>query len=324
MKENKVVAFRKQFLNIKTEFETQLANIRSESDAKDLAADISNFLNSSDLTDEKKSELKSIRQKVYDKKRKIQISKPIRSVPENLEIEKDQNQKTNDEYYEREKSSFFRSAQFLNLFQKITIATIFLCFAIASMWFVFIQSIPLYQSIGFPNPRFCAAGAILMMVAFALFHWVTKSKILLLLCFFVSSYEVILVIHGTATHETILSHEKVEKNDRLNWLKEDANHKKESYDVLKIKYEDQNSKVYKNVWYKKKFLDPAWQDYSLAEEKVSETENSLSVVNKVSGDITLLKILFRLGLVFLVMISIRQFLKELSSTKQQLFDLFAT
>ena len=300
MTENKVVPFRRQFSDIRSDFEYRLEKIVSELDAKTLATDISSFLNGSpDLSEARKSELKSLRQKVYDRKRKLPLSKPsepIQPVSTKLQIKTPINTKVEENFSINETTTPTievknRSSHFLNIAQRVTVAILFIGFAITSMWFVFVQSIPLYQAIGFPNPRFCAAGAILMMGAFALFHWFTKSKVLLLLCLFVSSYEVVLVVRGTATHEIILSQEKIEKDGNLIWLKEDADQKKESYDTLKIKYEDPSSKVYKNGWYKKKFLDPAWQEYSLVEEKINGTENKLSKIHKANLDITILKIL---------------------------------
>lgn len=334
MKENKIVPFRSKFSDIKSEFESRLEEIRSVTEAKILATDITNFLNkSSDLSDAKKLELKSLRQKVYDRKRKIPISKNTTSevvqctpIKEEPQMPVENIIKENFSIYEKATRSTpvqTRSiGDFLNIAQRIVIAILFISFAFTAMWFVFIQSIPLYQAIGFPNPRFCAAGAIFMIGAFALFHWFTKSKILLVLCLLVSTYEVVLVVQGTSTHEVMLSQEKIKNNGNLIWLKEDADQKKESYEILKVKYDDPNSKVYKNDWYKKKFIEPAWKSYSQAEEKINETENKLSKIYNPSSNITILKILFRLGLVFLVMIAIQQSLRALETLKEPIFGLF--
>lgn len=324
------------YKNIKKDFEKRLLIAKNESEFITLIFDVNNVLKTHEFDQKEKSDLRNFRQKIYDRKKKFQENQTIKS--QNININKsdynptvvslrpeenasrsDQNLLKNHQDFVRIENSDqdFRKANeknkildFLFLSKNIFSILMFGICTFLTGWFVWKQSIPLYEAVGFPDPKFCALGAILMIVGFATIYSLTKSKIVLLLCIYASVYEIILIANGTLTHDSIQMQKNLESNIELSWLKEKAQHSEQSYQEIKSKFDDPTSKVFQNAWFKEKYLTPAWEGYSSDKNKVLLKLNQLNAQSKSNKD-SFLKILFRLGLVFLCMVSVHNFFKSL-------------
>lgn len=102
----------------------------------------------------------------------------------------------------------------------------------------------------------------------------------------------------------------MENDTELLWLKEKAQHSEQSYQEIKGRFDDPTSNVFQNAWYKQKYLTPAWEAYSVDKNKVLSKLYDLNTNLNINKD-SFLKILFRLGLVFLCMVSVHNLLKAL-------------
>lgn len=178
-------------------------------------------------------------------------------------------------------------------------------------WFLWDQSVPLYEAVKFSSPGLAAAGATLMIVGFAGFHGLTKSKVTLLLCLYVGGYEAYTVVSGTVKSEENILLEDVDKTPEISWLKEKASQANQNYEVVKSNFENPSGKLFHNQWYKTKFLTPAWTEFQTAQETFL-MERSSVLQKQNSGHVTLLKVLYRLGLVFLSMMLIHQLSRSVS------------
>lgn len=187
--------------------------------------------------------------------------------------------------------------------------------ALTSLTFVYMQSVPLYASSGFTNPELCAFGALLMIVGFSLIHAINKSKLALLFCLYASAYEVTLIVKGTVANEITISTDAVSQNPQVIFMKENVVRAQQSYNQSKEKYNDVAGTVYQNSWFKKTQLDPAFEKYSLAQKDLDTKSQALSSRDN-NGTTGFLKIMFRLGLIFLCMISIHNLIKVTIKDKQ--------
>jgi hypothetical protein len=192
-------------------------------------------------------------------------------------------------------------------------------FAVAVSWFLWDQSVALYEAAKFSSPALAAAGATLMIVGFAGFHGLTKSKLALLLCLYVGGYEAYTVVSGTVKSEENVLLEAVDKIPEIAWLKEKASQASENYETVKSNFENSRSKVFHNQWYKTKFLSPAWNEFQSAQE-IFLKERALTIQKQGSGHLTLLKVLYRLGLVFLSMMLIHQLARSISHLSGRRFQ----
>ena len=297
------------------EFEKRLKYLRDMSDVENFVSDINQQIKS-DLSAAQMSALKSIRQKAYDKKRILTLAKDINSnqipwceyedekkaINENFSSERIF--QTSDRSIRRENKYLEALKEHKNFLQTIFKILTYVSLAALSLLFVYVQSVPIYKSIGFSSPEFCALGSLLLILGFAVLYAMTNSKILLLLCLYASSYEVLLIVKGTFKNDSAIAHEIVSTNKSVQWVEEKASHAKEIYTQAKEKYEDPNSKLFQNLWFKKKFLDPAWDAYEADQSKIEAIKKSLTTESTNADTVSILKIMFRLGLVFLSMISV--------------------
>jgi len=173
-------------------------------------------------------------------------------------------------------------------------------------YFLWQQSLALYESAGFTDSVWASAGGILMIVGFAAYHSITRSKLALLLCLYASSYEAYLMISGTVENEHQIQIQTIQIDPDLVFLKEKAAKSLAHYHELKERYDNPEAKVFKNDWFLKTHLNPAWQE-SLADHKDLVAKETMLASETRSGHITWLKILYRLGLVFLCMMLVHRF-----------------
>lgn len=183
-------------------------------------------------------------------------------------------------------------------------------------FFLWQQSFALYDSAGFINPTYSAAGGILMIIGFAAYHSITRSWLALFFCVYAGAYEGYLMISGTINDERQIKTSVIASNAELMFLSEQAAKEHEHYQELKQRYDNPESKVYKNDWFFKNHVNPAWQANEKAQGALIAKEAVLNAGSD-TKHITWLKILYRLGLVFLCMMLVHRFF---ASCKQNPMD----
>lgn len=325
--------------DLKIDLKKRLNAVKSDSDASVLLSDINQILQSPELSDKNKEELRNFRQKIYDKKKRCHSYNKFQTPIYNNEnagflasdpdlessgfssvsrvsdqgIHRVEPGCMNFDHQKNFVLTKFKNLDWDGILRKFPAIVIFGLCALITMWFVWKQSVPLYESTGFSEPQWCAFGALLMIAGFSLIHALTKSKIVLILCLYASSYEVILIVNGTMKNEIHISQTQVEQNAEVRWLKEQTEHSGQNYKILKARYDNPSSSVFQNSWFKEKHLDQAWQKYSNDQKQLSDKVEKLSSLGSSTERSGMLKILYRLGLVFLCMISIHHLLKIFQS-----------
>lgn len=175
----------------------------------------------------------------------------------------------------------------------------------AVVGFLWLQSLELYKSSGFSQPELASAGGLLMVIGFAVYRSVTRSKLALLLCLYAGGYETYFMVSGTVQDEKTSQIVGIENSPDLMFLREKADKIRGSYISAKSRYEDPASKVYQNEWFKTKYLDPAWKENEEAQAQFFEKKDLLQEQGKTKS-VTCLKIFYRLGLVLLCMILVHR------------------
>lgn len=173
-------------------------------------------------------------------------------------------------------------------------------------FFLWQQSLALYETAGFTNSIYAAAGGILMIVGFAAYHSITRSWLALLLCIYAGAYESYLMISGTINHEKQTHANLVQSSPEMVFLQEQAERERAQYHELKQRYDNPESKVYKNEWFLKNHLNPSWDASSKAHEVLVAKKAEL-LASSSAAHVTWLKIFYRLGLVFLCMVLVHHF-----------------
>ena len=182
--------------------------------------------------------------------------------------------------------------------------------AVAVGWLVWQQSIALYKSAGFEQPDLIAAGALIMVISFAAYHAVSRSKLALLLCLYAGGYETYFMVSGTVQDEVVEHTMRVEKDPELTFLGEKAEKARAAYQGHKTRYEDPTSDMHNNNWFKSKYLDPAWAANETAQQSFLAKKLVLESAGT-SAHVTWLKVLYRLGLVFLCIILAHELVRKL-------------
>ena len=118
------------------------------------------------------------------------------------------------------------------------------------------------------------------------------------------------MVSGTVHDEAVSHTMSVEKNIELTFLGEKAEKARATYQAHKARYEDPTSDMHNNSWFKSKYLDPAWTVNEAAQQGFLAKKSVLESVGT-SALITWLKVLYRLGLVFLCMILAHGFVRKL-------------
>ncbi len=71
--------------------------------------------------------------------------------------------------------------------------------------------------------------------------------------------------------------------------------------ALKNRFEAPGSDGYKNNWFKKKFLEPAWVLYSKAQKELTAKSRTF-LAGSLNQSLAWVKVLFRIGLILLCMV----------------------
>ena len=178
-------------------------------------------------------------------------------------------------------------------------------FTLVLSYFLWSQSVELYAASGFVNPGMVALGGLLMVMGFAAFHSISRSKLALLCCLYAGVYETYFIASGTAASERQSKVQSPQVLQESAWRQEQVVRAKAEYDEKKAHFDDPSDKMHQNNWYKINHLNPAWEKYSSAQAALNE--HNLAVSAKAEFDhIGWLKILYRLGLVFLCMLLVHR------------------
>jgi len=173
-------------------------------------------------------------------------------------------------------------------------------------FFLWQQSLALYESAGFANAIYSAAGGILMIVGFAAYHSITRSWLALFFCLYSGAYEGYLMVSGTLHDENRAQAVLIENHPELIFLSEKADKERTRYHELKHRYDNPESKVFHNEWFLKNHLNPAWQANTKAHEELIAKKASIATASD-TKHVAWLKIFYRLGLVFLCMMLVHRF-----------------
>ncbi|MFK7824513.1 MAG: hypothetical protein AB8G05_10165 [Oligoflexales bacterium] len=173
-------------------------------------------------------------------------------------------------------------------------------------WFLWLQSVELYEASGFANPGLVSFGGILMVVGFAGFHAAYRTKLALLCCIYAGGYEAYFIASGTFSDE--LNSKVADKaiTEKLAWHQERLDRAKMSYDRVNSRYDDPADKMHQNSWYKKKHVDSAWQVYSQAQQSMEKQQKWIQTEVANFDHTGWLKIFFRMGLVILFMLLVHR------------------
>ena len=180
-------------------------------------------------------------------------------------------------------------------------AALMAALAFLACQFVVAQTLPLYESLSFPNAKMAASGAIALAVGFAGLSALTRSRLAKLFVAVMICYEALLVFVGTKVNQRDITFEALRANPTYIQAQESYGLSRSDYELKKRRFEDRNSGVYQNQWFKNKHLDLAFAKFTAASEKLSLLKNNLHN-NKLDDQLQLwLKILYRLSAVVLCM-----------------------
>lgn len=268
--------------SIITDLKTSLTTLRSEVDLQSFGATIDQLLQATRLSPEERSELLVLKNKVGaggPASPKVGFWEGISNALCGIDGER-----------------FAKTVPTIMIFS--------LCTSLV-LWLLWHQSVGLYAATGFPDPKISAAGAILMIIGFSAFHGLSRSKLTLLPCLYAGGYEALTIILGTVEAEGKAKISLVEADPKGNWLREQTKKAEDDYRSVKSRWEDPSSKIFQNQWYKNKYVDSAWNQLQDAQEKFFAHRNEL-IASKGSDHATILKVLYRLGLVFLSMLLVHR------------------
>ena len=273
---------------------TDIKNLQTKSEANEFVAKINDYLTRKDLSETQIKNIRMLRQKIYDRKKNLRDDSPV------LQTETSKKGENTTQTFTETDSKIIFS-------KKLQHILIFGVCAVSSAVGIYLQSLQLYEATQLPNVYLCSILTILLAIGFPIIYSITQSKLALSLCIYVYVYEVILIVFGTAHYDKSALIAQSEQSEQILILKDKLEQEKLNYESIKEKYNNPASQTYHNAWYKEKMLLPSLDKYESlqkqidAQKKVDQKNDTLSL--------TILKILFRLGLVALCMLSVHFLLK---------------
>ena len=176
--------------------------------------------------------------------------------------------------------------------------------------FVVEQTLPLYQSLKFPNPELASYGAIGLAIGFSALSVISKSSLAKLFAAIIIAYEVLIVWAGSQANQRDLSLEALRANPIHFSASEAHRIAKADYEQKMARYEDKNSEVYHNGWFKINHLDPAKKTLDEASAKLVAIESELGERYQTDWMHLVLKALYRLSAVALVMLLAKEAMRR--------------
>ena len=301
---------RSEFSDLKSDLEEGLTAITDLPDMEQMIGKMNQWLQTLELSTVEKLELRRLRQRAYDRKKQLKPTFPEKEpgptlvFPSTMQAEDTETppliEQANEiqEEIPSQAPIFFLKPLF-NFLCKLLFTALVVCL----LWE---QSLPLYKSSGFPEPTLAALGAIVMIVGFAILHSRTHSKLTLLLCLYAGGYEAMFIGAGTFKDESVEKQKILVSQPELVWLQEQTAKAKASYDEVKKRYDEPTSKVFKNGWYKKNFVEPVWEQYSTLQASYLSKLQIEKAASQSFDYIGMLKLVYRLGIVFLCMMLVHR------------------
>ena len=273
---------------------TDIKNLQTKSEANDFVAKINTYLTRKDLSETQIKNIRMLRQKIYDRKKNLRDEeKTILPMEEKKETLITQT---------------FTENKIVTIFpKKLQHLLIYGVCAVSSAVGIYLQSLQLYEATQLPNVYLCSLLTILLSVGFPIIFSITRSKLAFSLCIYVYVYEVILIVFGTAHYDKSALIAQSEQSEQVLILKDKLEQEKLNYESVKEKYNNPSSSTYHNAWYKEKMLLPSLDKYESIQKQIDAQKKSDQKNDTLS--LTILKILFRLGLVALCMLSVHFLLK---------------
>lgn len=290
--------------------ESAQARARTSEEIAELIAKARDYSKSSGISDAEKQRLLELRNKLYVAKRVLPAEHVVTAKPvkkKNQERKMKPQVVTTSIVKQEQTTTFSDGIQ--NYFAKIDserlIGTLIaktpvLLATIAVGVLLYMQSVDLYRSSGFDNAEVVALSGLAMVAGFATLYAVRGGLLALLCCLYMAGYETYFIASGTVSDERASKMLVIDRDEKLAWHKDNVAYTKANYQRYSSRYEDPESKVFQKPWYKKDYVDKAWSKYESASNSLGSYQSSL--IQQVSFDHTgWLKILYRLGLVFLCM-----------------------
>ncbi|MBI2601876.1 MAG: hypothetical protein HYW48_02370 [Deltaproteobacteria bacterium] len=288
------------FADLKQRLEEDLGTASSRKDLEHLIHSLSALMKEETYTEQERYEFKKIRQRAYDKRRNPKSLSNVPNLnPEHLETPQyvPNVPKPNPKHL-KDPNPTAKGIRPIGLFpiMGLVAACIFVgCLLLE-------QTIPLYSSAKFPDPALASVGAIVVMIGFSAFHALSPSWLSMFLCVYVCVYEIGFVAFGTWKNEVVIARNEVEADATVLWLQEKVSKARGDYEEERARFENPESKVFKNGWFKSKIVNPTWQGYQEAQEKLARTIDHLEVERDLLDPVLMLKVAYRLALVFLAML----------------------
>ena len=176
--------------------------------------------------------------------------------------------------------------------------------------FVVEQTLPLYRSLKFPNPELACYGAIGLAIGFSALSVISKSSLAKLFAAIIIAYEVLIVFAGSQANQRDLTSEALRANPIHFSASEAHRIAKADYGQKMARYEDKNSDVFHNGWFKINHLDPAKKILDVASAKLAAVESELGQRYQTNWMHLVLKALYRLSAVALVMLLAKESIKR--------------
>ena len=148
-----------------------------------------------------------------------------------------------------------------------------------------------------------------MAIGFAALHAHKPGILTFLLCAYILSYEGYFVISGTITNDSKADEREMQSNPSYIFHKKQHDKTSKAYDRLRKRYDDPEDKMYENSWFKEKYVQPAWEKYQKATRELQENRSAQVMF----GHDSLLKILYRIGLVLLSMILVHRLFSPIAA-----------
>jgi hypothetical protein len=341
-----------RFSDLLKHLKSGLEKSQTPSDLEELMTRLAEHLKIKSYSSDQKRDLRSLRQKGYDRRAKLRklssedlatglLSEPdifqaIRS-KEGLSEEIESSKRTEEEAkvavldiseVQNQNQSTIPQAPPLEGFKQAVASldgvqlarmlpklVVLLSASMLVGWFLWLQSVELYSASGFSNAGLVAFGGLVMVVGFAGFHSVYRSKLALLCCLYAGGYEAYFIVSGTFSDEMKSKVADKVVSEKMAWHQEQLDRAKKDYGRVESRYEDPSDKVYQNPWYKKNHVTPAWVAYSRAQQVMEKQQQWIKHEVATFDHTGWLKIFFRMGLVVLFMLMVHQIGSLFSSPK---------
>lgn len=309
------------FLGIRDESEQKLSEANSEKDLNILIKSLNPLLKDDRLSVQERYELKKLRQRAYDRRRNSKFKDKV-GVSESSNVKMLEIKKANPaeimpltEYgrndgtklqQETENKDNGAKGDDLSTSKVSHVNYLWLFISICTAAILYLHSVILYRSLGFDNASLSAIGGLMIVISFAIYQSRKKSIISILLCVYIGAYEGYIVIVGTISEGKGQATHEMENTEKIQILKESLSRAKDEYIKIKEKYDDRSSKLYINVWYSKNYLTPSFDRYKGSVTALENAKIDIEIIGMTQKHHILSKILYRLALVFLLMIGIHR------------------